>query len=81
MVPINGRWHCAQVTPPVPGGYEFDVRTAPGGAWAGPIWWTLTQSGIYTAAPGLSFECTGTGTYTSIGPNGPTSGTCSYVGP
>jgi hypothetical protein len=81
VVPINGKWHCTQTTPPVPGGYEFDVRVETGGARAGFLYYTLTPSGIYTAAPGLSFECTGTGTYNALGPNGPVSGTCSYVSP
>lgn len=72
-----GRYRCSQVTPPVPGGYSFDVKVSSGGAWSGFLYYTYyPEQGVYSAGPGLTFECTGTGTYSASSPLGPVTGTC-----
>ena len=82
MQPANGTYRLTQTTPPVPGGYSFDVRVDGMGMWCGLLRYSYYPGvDAYSAAPGLTCVCTGEGTYEATSPNGPVSGTCVFVGP
>ena len=79
-MPANGRWRFTQTAPVVPGGYSFDARVVPSGAYTGPVFWTSVNSTTFTLAPGIGWTCLGNGQYIATSPSGNTEGTCEYLG-
>ena len=81
MLPAPGRYTLTQTTPPAPGGYSFDVRVDPGWMWCGLLRYTYYPGpDAFSAGPGLTCVCTGTGTYEATTPQGPVAGTCVRLG-